>query len=407
MKTIATSIAAVLAMLATAHPPRYILKDLGTLPGANFSQGTYINNNGSITGVSNTRANPNVSHAVLWSGGRIIDIATTGLGGPNSGALGVNTSGQVAGWAESSERDPNQENFCGYGTGLQCWPFLWQNGDMIKLPLLGGNNGAAGPINIRGEAVGIAETADRDPECPGSVAVNGTGPQVLNFQAALWGPAPAQVRKLPHLPGDRVGEAFAINDFGQVVGVSGSCANTILPGFAGGPHVVLWDTDHSVHRLPDFGGTIDPANRNVLNSAWAINNIGEIAGQLVLPGSTPDVSSQSFRAVLWTTDRVGNRVPHDLKTLHGDLNSAALAMNNVRVVAGASLAENGNSRAFVWQNGVMEDLNELIPPESHMYLVVAFGINDAGQIVGFGATKNGEIHGFLATPNTGAALRQR
>ena len=154
-------------------------------------------------------------------------------------------------------------------------------------------------------------------------------------------------------------------------------------------------------QTPDFGGTIDPANRNVLNSAWAINNIGEIAGQLVLPGSSPDVSSESFHAVLWTTDRV----PHDLKTLHGDLNSAALTMNNLSVVAGASLAENGNSRAFVWQNGVMEDLNELISPESHMYLVVAFGINDAGQIVGFGATKNGEIHGFLATPNTGAALK--
>ena len=57
MKTILTSIAAgsLLTMLAIAQPPRYILKDLGTLPGGSFSQATYIDNNGLITGFSNTR----------------------------------------------------------------------------------------------------------------------------------------------------------------------------------------------------------------------------------------------------------------------------------------------------------------------------------------------------------------
>ena len=32
-----------------------------------------------------------------------------------------------------------------------------------------------------------------------------------------------------------------------------------------------------------------------------------------------------------------------------------------------------------------------------MHLLVAFGINDAGQIVGFGVTRTGEIHGFLGS----------
>jgi uncharacterized membrane protein len=40
--------------------------------------------------------------------------------------------------------------------------------------------------------------------------------------------------------------------------------------------------------------------------------------------------------------------------------------------------------AFVWQNGVMTDLNALIPSGSGMVLYQAQGINRAGQIVGEG-----------------------
>src|SRR5439155_11172905 len=95
----------------------------------------------------------------------------------------------------------------------------------------------------------------------------------------------------------------------------------------------------------------------------------------------------------------------------GDVNSAGLAMNNLGVVVGGSVGGNGNpltgsARAFVWQNGTMYDLNALVPPHSPMYLIVPFGINDAGQIVGFGFTASHELHAFLATPNTGAVASQ-
>jgi hypothetical protein len=47
----------------------------------------------------------------------------------------------------------------------------------------------------------------------------------------------------------------------------------------------------------------------------------------------------------------------------------------------------------------MHDLNALIPPDSPLYLLVAYGINDVGQIAGFGVqTSTGDIHAFLATP---------
>jgi hypothetical protein len=39
------------------------------------------------------------------------------LGGANSAAGAINDFGTVAGQAETGAADPNNENFCGYGTG--------------------------------------------------------------------------------------------------------------------------------------------------------------------------------------------------------------------------------------------------------------------------------------------------
>ena len=84
-------------------------------------------------------------------------------------------------------------------------------------------------INNRGEVAGYAENNIADRECPPKVAVNGTGPQVLDFEAVIWGPRQGEIRELRPLPGDTVGMAFGINDHGQAVGMSGSCANTVVP----------------------------------------------------------------------------------------------------------------------------------------------------------------------------------
>jgi probable HAF family extracellular repeat protein len=91
----------------------------------------------------------------------------------------------------------------------------------------------------------------------------------------------------------------------------------------------------------------------------------------------------------------------DLGTLPGDVVSAAVAINNRGLITGVSQDANGNDRAFLWESGVMTDLNTLIPANSPLYLLHCFQINSAGEIVGLGVTSSGEIHGFLATPITG------
>lgn len=61
---------------------------------------------------------------------------------------------------------------------------------------------------------------------------------------------------------------------------------------------------------------------------------------------------------------------------------------------------NGNGRAFLWQNGVMTDLNTLIPLDSPLLLWEATGtINSRGQIAGVALQKStGQFHAFLANP---------
>jgi probable HAF family extracellular repeat protein len=387
----------------TDFPPHYAVTDLGPMASP-FSQATIVNDRGLVTGLE--LAPDGTQHAVLWYKGLMTDISKPGLGGPNSGAGGVNEFGQVIGGAETSQKDPNNENFCGYGTGLQCLAFLWQNGVMIPLPTLGGTNSGYGQINNRGEVAGYAENGNREMEgC--AVALNGTGPQVLDFEPVIWGPRPGEIRELPRLPGDKVGVAFWINDYGQAVGMSGLCANTVLPGPSAAPHAVLWDSDGSVHDLGNLGGTSNPAVLGAGNVAFVINNRGQVTGVSALPESMstecPGVPLNPacfpFHPFLWTRE-TGMR---DLGVLPGDLVGAGLGMNNLGEVVGPSFtapgAATGNPSAFLWRNGVMTDLNTLVPADSPLYLLIAYGINDAGQIAGFGVnTTTGDVHGFLATP---------
>jgi probable HAF family extracellular repeat protein len=60
------------------------------------------------------------------------------------------------------------------------------------------------------------------------------------------------------------------------------------------------------------------------------------------------------------------------------------------------------SHAFIWQNGVMTDLNTLFPANSNLYATFAAKINESGQIGGQATVLTGpdagDVHAFLATP---------
>jgi probable HAF family extracellular repeat protein len=108
-----------------------------------------------------------------------------------------------------------------------------------------------------------------------------------------------------------------------------------------------------------------------------------------------------FHGFVWS---LGEPSLTPLDPLPGDSYSLANNINNGGDIVGASINGDFSSfRAVLWRNGQMADLNELAPA-SPLSLLVAFSINDSGEIVGVGQ-KGTEIHGFLAIPDDPASER--
>jgi probable HAF family extracellular repeat protein len=354
--------------------PHFIVTDLGTL-GGTFSIAFSVSRVGDVAGGA-TLANGS-EHPFLWTeyeGMR--DLGT--LGGPNGNATGPNGRGELAALSETTKPDPLGEDFCGFGTHLMCLAAVWKDGKLRPLPTLGGTNGQATGLNDRGELIGIAETDKIDPTC--------APPQRLRYEGALWGPKEDQIEELRPLPGDTVGFAIGINNKGDAVGATGTCANTVLFPLSIAPHAVLWRNGSPIN-LGNLGG-------KSVNVAAAINDRGEVVGTASLPGDTVDP------AFVWT-ERTGMI---NIGMLTGDksgLPGGFGGINNLGQVVGASCsgyAGAGNCRAFLWQDNVMTDINTLIPASSPLYLMFAFQINDVGEIVGLGLTSTGQAHAFLASP---------
>jgi probable HAF family extracellular repeat protein len=217
------------------------------------------------------------------------------------------------------------------------------------------------------------------------------GPQSFDFEAVVWGPKPGDIRELRPLAGDTVGVAIGINDSGQAVGASGTCANTTPPPFAGGPHAVPWDADGTPHDMGSLGG-------NGGGIGLAINHKGDVVG--AASRTVNSSLSDGTDAFLWTSAHG----MQDLGTLPGDTASGAVMINEPGDVAGLSLDASGNARAVIWHNGAIRDLNDLAP-NSPLFLLFATAINSRGEISGFGATAKGDLHGFLAVPDHSAASR--
>jgi probable HAF family extracellular repeat protein len=372
MRLITTSIAACSLLAASAMAQEhYTITDLGTL-GGSFSIAFGVNSAGRIGGTSTL--DNQIQHPFLWKHGHMIDAGALGVG-LNAGGSGPNGSDEMAIGAEIAQKDPLNEDFCAFGTGLKCVAALWKDGVLTQLPTLpDGNSAIAVTINARGQLVGWADTATIDKTC--------VPPQQRRFAAVMWGPKPSQVHTLPPLPGDTVGLAMGINDLGQAVGTSGDCASTALFPFPFGPHAVLWDNGTPID-LGNVGGAGG-------STAAAINNRTEVVGGSFFPDGT-------LHTFLWTR-QTGRMV--DLGTVKNMPVAAPGGINNSGQIAGLACDPASNTcLAYVSQGNVLTDLNDLIPADSTLYLASAYGINDAGEIAGQAMEKKtGEMHAFLAVP---------
>ncbi len=318
------------------------------------SEANAINNRGQIVGWTQNVLNHH--RAVLWENG--VAIATLGtLGGASSEALALNDNGQVVGRAATAD-----------GKSVA---FVWQDYVMRRLALPDSGDSAATGTNARGQIVGYRSVR--------RVEKAGKPPRTLPFpRAFLW--QQGRMTDLYEVGTGGYSSAAGINAAGEVVGVS-------APGNLNSG-VFVW-TQPGKWYFSDYA--IVGGHRGAGGSA--INDAGDVVGSGMVGNDRQD--RIRFHAFLQPR---GGAI--DLGGF-GEGSSRALALNNKGQVVGTAFVMQGNTeqghRAFLWQKGILTDLNDAVKAHSGWTLKEARGINDRGQIVGVGA------HGhcrraFLLTP---------
>jgi probable HAF family extracellular repeat protein len=357
------------------------LDGLGGEAGANS-----INNRGQVAGQANKAGNT-VSRAALWMRGASTPIDLGSLGGPDTNSAVAwpvkSTNGLIVGISDTNDDNP-------LGEAFSCWPFFapgvptrkickgfrWEKGVMTALPPFpGGYNSYATAANNRGQIVGWAENGVHDSSCNPLF-------QILQFRAVIWEPN-GEMRELPPLPGDSTSAATAINDKGQVVGISGPCG--VAVGDVSAAHAVIWENGVPT-RIDDFGG-------HSWNTPNAINNDGVVVG-FSLPADKE--GTRFFRAFVWTKEG-GTKM---LDQIDGDVRSSAAGINDDGQIVGFSRTAGAVLRAVIWENADAEvkNLNDLTAPGSP-YLRIAGDIDNGGRIIG----NTGDGRGFLAIPSDSLA----
>lgn len=317
----------------------------------------------------------------------ITDLGT--LGGNSSGARGINATGQLTGYAYSSKTHSDA--------------FLYTGGKMTSLGTLGGSDAIGLAVNSAGQVAGYSDLASGSYR--GFISIKG----VLTSVGTLGGD---------------YSDAEGINDSGQVTGAS-STANGLT-------HPYLWSNG----KITDLGTLPGGNNSWDWNSGEAVNNSGEVVGW--------GYGNSGFQAILWSNGQIkdlgdlggglsqafgindlgqitgqayitggigadaflyDNGVMEDLGTItspnggNGQY-ATGLGINSSGAVVGESTYQTQGTgivyHAFVYSHGKMQDLNRLIPAKSGWVLSTAYAINDAGQIVGYG-THNKQQHAFLLT----------
>ncbi len=278
--------------------------NLGTLPGSTFSRAFTVNDRGVAVGEAFT-AVPEISRAVMWTNGELVDLGT--LGGAGAVANGINKRGLVVGASSTSAGVTRA--------------FVWEDGSLTDLGALSEATTAtsrANRISNEGAIVGTAQTDElydwggrvshayiafptkRGYELHDLGALGGersfstahglnerkmvvgeslagltpTGSEI--YRAFFW--HKETMVELPGLENLRHSRANDVNKRGEVVGHA--------TGFQGFPTIdgraLLWSDGSAI----DLNGRIPAGSGWILRSAEAINDDGQIVGYGTVAGQT-------------------------------------------------------------------------------------------------------------------------
>ncbi len=333
----------------SAGAQTYQVIELAVPPEAASTSARAINAPGHIAG--HMKLASGALRPVVWIDG-VPEVLAVPAPYPGAGATGISDSGDVSGsaWTNGS---------FGFSAAV-----VWRQGSPPALiATLGGKYSAADGISPSGTVVGWTSTYGD---------YNGQRAYRFNDTPASAG--------LIHGGGSTWTNGHAINASGQVVGAGLSSTRF--------PHAFLDDPIEGMLDLGTLGGLI--------SRATAISGAGHVAGWSQTGEVNADVTDGIVaHAFLWHRGRMT-----DLGVLPGLVESQARGVNAAGVVVGRCTGAGFEStpRAFVWKEGVMTDLNSLVPAGSGWTLENANAINDAGLIVGSGQLA-GQTRAFLLVPN--------
>jgi uncharacterized protein (TIGR03437 family) len=364
--------------------PQYKIQDLGSLAGAPHCKATALSQSGNVVGYC--VPDPNTSlvgknssppiQPFLYSNGVLQDLSSL-ASQPTPLLTAVNDSGAIAGAFMN----------IGLETGASASGFVIQNG---ALTVLEGQLQSFLPF-------GLTDSG----QMGGSLfqILGGNFNFFLHTQALLATVAGAKPMTLTLPPG--------VSGSGAVFGMSQ--ANGWVAGAAVGPSAVsvqalLWQNS-APQLLPAL------SNSNFGQSvATAVNDSGMATGiafQMDLTSTTNPPPGSSSHAVLYKNGTVT-----DLGVLPGYKNSLGLGINNSGWVVGFSDIQapplglnlapllypvEPYYRAFLYANGKMYDLSQLLTNGQGWQLTFATQINNAGQIIGTGIFQ-AQQRAFLLTP---------
>jgi probable HAF family extracellular repeat protein len=243
-------------------------------------------------------------------------------------------------------------------------------------------------LNNRGTVAGLADTSAPDP-FPAFCFFDCFVSHAFQWQNG-------DMTDLGALPGGASSASAWISANGLIAGWSeNGLIDPLFPGFPES-HAVLWKHGEIIDL-----GTLDGGYESVAN---AVNSRGQVVGAAA--NAVPDLSPMSAFNFGWTTETRAflwqNGVMHDLGTLGGP-DAVALLINEWGQIVGDSYTSSVPSPycanigfplttgAFLWQNGKMVGLGSLGGT-----CTFAFDLNNRGQVIG-ASTLAGDLaqHPFL------------
>lgn len=327
---------------AQTTPGPYTLTDLGSLGGGD-TQAFDLNDSAQVVGYSRTSSLQ--SRAFLWDDGQMGNLGVVNADDFRSAAVDINGLGHAVGTSTLKN---------GFARAA-----LWRNGSIIgltpELPPYEGTSFASA-INDHGHIVGAIDDDDSG-AYDGILFANGS-------RTALGSLGGVSTR-----PSD-------INNAGQIVGTSTTSVAL------GQPHAFLWQNG-AMTDLGLFEGDQD-------SGAAAINPNGVIVGT---SGRLDENTGVDYRPFIYENGVMRVITVQSSEAYATDINDAGVVVGIMRT-SGAS----SPYHAWIYVDGVVTNLNSLVPSGSGLHVAYANAINNEGEIAGVAFDAQGRAHGVLLTP---------